>query len=80
MSTKGLVEKSTDKGTNYYEPKIAKVELLAAMITDFSERVLEMDTPPSRMLYAGSKLLNDQELHSLEKILSNKTLSKAGNG
>lgn len=70
MNDKDLVEKSADKGTNFYAAKIAKVELLAAMISDFSERVLELDGPASPALYAGSKLLNAHELQALEKSLS----------
>ena len=46
-----------------------KVALLGRMILDFSDRVLELDATPSAVMFADSKLLTDDEIDELERLL-----------
>jgi predicted transcriptional regulator len=69
MCEKGLLRKKSVDGINVYAPAIGKVALLGRMIRDFSDRVLELDAAPSAVMFADSKLLTEDELEELEKIL-----------
>jgi len=69
MHEKGLLGKHPQDGVNVYTPNVGKVALLGRMIEDFSSRVLELDTAPSAVMFADSKLLTDDELDELEKVL-----------
>ncbi len=69
MHEKGLVKKKSVDGVNMYSAGVGKVALLSRMILDFSDRVLELDSAPSAVMFADSKLLTDEELAELEEIL-----------
>ena len=69
MHEKGLLGKHQINGVNAYSPSVGKVDLLGRMIEDFSSRVLELDAAPSAVMFADSKLLTDDELEELEKVL-----------
>lgn len=69
MCEKGLLKKRSAEGVNVYSAAIGKVALLSRMIRDFSDRVLELDAAPSAVMFADSRLLSEEELKELEKIL-----------
>ncbi|MFQ5563224.1 MAG: BlaI/MecI/CopY family transcriptional regulator [Parvularculaceae bacterium] len=69
MCEKGLVEKRHAEGRNVYAAAVGKITLLSRMIRDFSGRVLEIDAAPPAVLFADSKLLSEEEIDELEKIL-----------
>jgi predicted transcriptional regulator len=69
MSEKGLLAKQQRDGVNAYSPRIGKIALLGRMIQDFSGRVLELDAAPPAVMFAQSKLLTDEEIEELEKVL-----------
>lgn len=69
MCEKGLLEKRPTEGVNVYAAAVGKVVLLSRMIRDFSNRVLELDAAPSAVFFADSKLLSEDEIDELEKIL-----------
>jgi len=69
MCEKGLLKKKPADGVNVYSAAVGKVALLSRMILDFSDRVLELDATPSAVMFADSKLLTEDELEELEKIL-----------
>lgn len=69
MCDKGLLRKQANESLNTYSAAIGKVALLGRMIQDFSSRVLEIETAPPAVLFAQSKLLTDDELEELEKML-----------
>ncbi|MEL7492039.1 MAG: BlaI/MecI/CopY family transcriptional regulator [Pseudomonadota bacterium] len=69
MFEKGLLSKSHQDGVNVYGARVGKIALLGRMIQDFSDRVLEMDAAPSAVMFADSKLLTEDELEELEKVL-----------
>lgn len=73
MCEKGLLKKKSAGGVNVYSATIGKVALLSRMILDFSDRVLELDAAPSAVMFADSKLLTDDEIRELEKILKAET-------
>lgn len=69
MCEKGLLRKKSADGVNVYSATVGKVALLSRMILDFSDRVLELDAAPSAVMFADSKLLTEDEIKELEKIL-----------
>jgi predicted transcriptional regulator len=69
MCEKGLLKKKSADGINVYTASVGKVALLSRMILDFSDRVLELDAAPSAVMFADSKLLTEDEIRELEKIL-----------
>ncbi len=69
MCEKGLLKKKNVDGINVYSAAVGKVALLSRMILDFSDRVLELDAAPSAVMFADSKLLTEEEIKELEKIL-----------
>lgn len=73
MCEKGLLKKKSAEGINVYSAAIGKVALLSRMIMDFSDRVLELDAAPSAVMFADSKLLTEDEIRELEKILKAET-------
>lgn len=73
MCEKGLLRKKSADGVNVYSAAIGKVALLSRMIMDFSDRVLELDAAPSAVMFADSKLLTEDEIKELEKILKTET-------
>ncbi|MCB2113599.1 MAG: BlaI/MecI/CopY family transcriptional regulator [Parvularculaceae bacterium] len=73
MCEKGLLKKKSLDGINVYSATVGKVALLSRMILDFSDRVLELDAAPSAVMFAESKLLSEDEIRELEKILKSET-------
>ncbi len=73
MHEKGFLKKKNVDGVNVYSAAVGKVALLSRMILDFSDRVLELDAAPSAVMFADSKLLTDDEIKELEKILKAET-------
>jgi predicted transcriptional regulator len=73
MVEKGLLKKRNVEGINVYAAAIGKVALLSRMILDFSDRVLELDAAPSAVMFADSKLLTEDELEELERVLKAET-------
>jgi len=73
MCEKGLLKKRSADGINVYSAAVGKVALLSRMILDFSDRVLELDAAPSAVMFADSKLLTEDELKELERILKTGT-------
>lgn len=71
MSEKGLLSKAPAGGVNVYEAEVTKVAMLGRMISDFSKRVLELDSAPAAAFFSDSKLLSEEELSELETILNN---------
>lgn len=69
MCEKGLLKKRPKDGLNTYSAAVGKVALLGRMIQDFSRRVMEIESAPPAVLFAQSKLLTDEELEELEKVL-----------
>ncbi len=69
MCEKGLLRKKSADGINVYSAAVGKVALLSRMILDFSDRVLELDAAPSAVMFADSKLLTEDEIKELEKVL-----------
>lgn len=69
MCEKGLLRKKSADGVNVYSAAVGKVALLSRMILDFSDRVLELDAAPSAVMFADSRLLTEEEIKELEKIL-----------
>lgn len=69
MLDKGSLRLSTWHGLQVYEAVLEKVDTLAAFARDFGQRVMEMDTPLPVNMFTGSKLVDDDELARLEKLL-----------
>lgn len=69
MCEKGLLKKRAKDGVNVYAAGVGKVALLGRMIQDFSDRVLELDAAPPAVFFAHSKLLTNDEVEELEKVL-----------
>ena len=69
MHEKGLLTKRARGGVNIYAASVGKVALLGRMIQDFTGRVLELDDAPSAVFFAQSKLLTQDEIEELEKLL-----------
>ena len=69
MVEKGFVERVKDKGPALYLAKASKTATLANIARDFMRRVLEVDGPMPPNVFAGSKILTDEELDELEGLL-----------
>lgn len=69
MCDKGLLKKKSEDGVNFYAAGVGKIALLAGMIRDFADRVLELDAAPSAAMFADSKLLSKDEIDELERAL-----------
>jgi len=70
MVEKDLLDRRPGEAANLYSAAISKVTLLGRMIEDFSGRVLELDSAPPALMFAKSKLLTEDEVAELEKLLS----------
>ncbi len=70
MCEKGLLQKRQDASINAYAAAVGKVALLSNMIRDFSDRVLELDAAPSAVMFADSRLLSEEELEELDRVLN----------
>lgn len=69
MTEKGIVSKTNQNGANIYKAEVSKILVLGRMISDFSNRVLELDKTPTAAFFADSKLLSEKELEELEEML-----------
>ncbi|MEE2691360.1 MAG: BlaI/MecI/CopY family transcriptional regulator [Pseudomonadota bacterium] len=69
MVDKELLKRRPSDGVNAYSAAVGKVDLLGRMIQDFSDRVLELDAAPPAVFFAQSKLLTQEEVEELEKVL-----------
>lgn len=69
MCEKNLLSRREGEGVNTYAASVTKVALLGLMIRDFSGRVLELDAAPPAVMFANSKLLTEDEVEELEKVL-----------
>jgi BlaI family transcriptional regulator, penicillinase repressor len=56
-------------GVQVYEAVMEKVGTLAAFAHDFGKRVMEIDTPLPVNMFTGSRLVDDEELAQLERML-----------
>ncbi len=59
-------------GINVYLPLVSKVKTVASFVSDFANRVLEVNEPLPVSMFADSKLLDEDELAELEALLNNK--------
>jgi BlaI family penicillinase repressor len=71
MLDKGMVLQAPAQGVKVYSAAVEKVDTLAAFARDFSQRVMEMDTPLAAAMFTGSKLVDQQELAQLDELLHN---------
>ena len=69
MLEKGSLRLSIRHGVQVYEAVLDKVATLAAFAHDFGKRVMEMETPLPVNMFAGSKLVDEDELAQLEQLL-----------
>ena len=70
MMEKEMVSQHVRHGVQVYQASLDKVETLAAYAHDFGTRIMELDTPLPVNMFAGSKLVDAQELVQLEQMLS----------
>ncbi|AWF82086.1 penicillinase repressor [Microbulbifer sp. A4B17] len=69
MRDKSLVTQSEIHGIHVYSPTVDKVETLALYARDFAERVLELDGPLPVAMFAGSKLMSEEDIEELQAVL-----------
>ena len=78
-STRKTLERMTDKqllttaevhGLKVFTPGVNKVKVLALFARDFAQSVFEFDKPLPVSMFAESKLLDENELLELEKLLN----------
>jgi len=70
MMEKQMIAQHVRHGVQVYEALLDKVETLAAYARDFGTRIMELDSPLPVNMFAGSKLVNANELAQLEQMLS----------
>jgi len=69
MTDKGFISVSKDKNVNLFTPQVDKIKTLASFAADFAKRVFEIDGPLPTAMFAGSKLIDDNEISELENLL-----------
>ncbi len=69
MLEKGMLSLATRHGVQVYDAQLDTVSTLAGCAHDFGKRVMEMDTPLPVTMFAGSKLVDAEELAALEQLL-----------
>ncbi len=69
MVKKRLLGRRDAHGILVYRARAKKVATLASLVREFTERVLELDTVPVAALFAGNKVLTEEELRELEALL-----------
>lgn len=69
MVEKGMVAQEALHGVQVYRPLLEKLSTLAAFANDFGRRVMEIDTPLPANMFAGSKLIDSQELARMDALL-----------
>lgn len=70
MGEKGFVACETLGNKNSYRALLDKMPTLAAFAQDFGRRVFEINGPLPVAMFANSKLVNADEIASLEKLLA----------
>ena len=70
MSEKKYVKFENSHGIKVFYPLVEKVEILANFVSDLTKRILEVDSPLPISMFTDSKLLNENELDKLEKIIN----------
>lgn len=70
MVDKGLAARRDSHGLTLFAASARKVDLIGRLIRDFSAKVLEMDDALPASAFAGSKLLDEDELEELRKLLA----------
>lgn len=70
MEEKGLVMVKTIHGLKTYAASESKLKTLAVLIKDFSRNVLDTRAPIPVAAFAHSKLLAEDEIAKLEKLIS----------
>ena len=73
MIDKDLVSAAKQGNANLFTAKADKVKTLAEYASDFAKRVFELDGPLPTAMFAGSKLIDDEEINELESLLDNLT-------
>ncbi len=73
MVKKRLLGRRDAHGIFVYRATAKKVATLAGLVREFAERVLELDTVPVAALFAGNKVLSEEELRELEALLDKET-------
>lgn len=76
MVEKGLLKRRAGAAANLYAAAIGKVALLSRMIEDFSGRVLELETSPPAVTFANSRLLTEDEIEELERVLRKEEIER----
>lgn len=80
MHDKGLVTIEKKGNANLFTAKADKVKTLAVYASDFAKRVFELDGPLPTAMFAGSKLIDDEEIDELESLLDDLTKDKPQQG
>lgn len=69
MVEKGVVQVRLVHGIKVFEASEKKLHTIAALIQDFTRNVLESDTSLPAAAFAGSKLISEDEIDELDKLL-----------
>jgi predicted transcriptional regulator len=69
MSAKGMIACDSLGNKNCYTALLDKMPTLAAYVQDFASRVFEIKGPLPVAMFANSKLINNDEIADLEKLL-----------
>lgn len=78
MEEKGLVAVKTVHGLKTYAAAQPKLDMLALLIADFSRNVLDAGGPLPVAAFANSKLISEDEIAKLERLIS--ALERKGGG
>lgn len=69
MVEKGLLRIETVHGIKTFLPTRNKLQMMAQLIRDFSQNILETDAPLPAAAFTGSRLLDADEIQELEHLL-----------
>lgn len=69
MIKKGFVEAIPEGNKKSYRAKVEKVSILASYAQDLAKRVFELDGPLPVAMFSDSRLIDDEEIDDLEKLL-----------
>jgi len=70
MHEKSFLKIENFHGIKVFLPKVSKVKTLASYVSDFANRIFEVDQPLPVSMFAESKLLDDGELKELEALIN----------
>ena len=76
MIEKGFVEAVLEGNKKNYRARVKKVSVLASYAQDLAKRVFELDGPLPVAMFSDSRLIDDEEIDDLEKLLDE--LAKEG--